>query len=283
MVHMKRVWLVAAVVMVVASGCGAGTGDGDLVDDWATMAEAKPRVWATGCHNTNSYQTGAVRTEAIPCEQDHTIETFHVGQLPENGLPAAGTAAFWRVVDDCEKLATGFLGGQWYDARLDLTVGLPTSLQWEGGGRWFHCTLTEAAESGTAKKRTGSLRGAVKPDAPLYRGCVSMVGSTAAGDWDYLRPIDCTRPHDAEYAGSFKVPDLSYPKDPKGSGLYKQCFDVVARYIGGTRDGMQLGYLAELASQEAWTRGDRYVQCYAWTSKGPLTKSVKGLGNGKPS
>lgn len=284
MVCMKRVWLVAAVVMLAVSGCGTGAGDGDLFDDWAAMAQAKAKVWAEGCHDTSGYQAGVVRTEAIPCDRGHALETFYVGQLPENGLPAANSQAFWTVVDDCERRAATFLGGQWYDARLDLTVGLPTSLQWEGGGRWFHCTLAESSEAGdTFRRRSESLRGAAKAGAPLTLGCVSKVGSTSNDDWDYLRAAECTQPHDAEYAGSFKVPDLTYPKDPKGSGLYKQCFDVVARYIGGTRDGMQLGYMAELASPEKWTRGDRYVQCYAWTSKGPLTKSVKGLGNGKPT
>jgi hypothetical protein len=273
-------WLVAALMVVVMGGCGTSAGDGDLIDDWATIADATALVPVAGCHDMSTLTSYQIRTQAIPCDQPHTVETIHVGQLPDTGLPAASTAGFWKVVDDCERITATFLGGRWYDTRVDLTVMLPSKYQWDAGGRWFRCDLREIADNGDgAKRRTGSLRLAAEP---LRHRCVKMVGSRLDGGWEFLRPIDCAQPHEAEYAGSFPVPSTTYPTDTTLQKLYRLCYDVVALYIGGTRGGMQLGYTAWFVRESVWNTGDRYVRCYARYAEGMLTRSVVGLGNGKP-
>lgn len=274
-------WLVAALVFLAVGGCGAPSGDGDLTDDWAAMAEAKAMVPVVGCHDASTVTSYQIRTQAIPCDQPHTVETIHVGQLPETGLPAAGTAEFWTVVDECEQITTSFLGGKWCDTRVDLDVVLPSTYQWGGGGRWFRCDLREIVETGDGpKRRTGSLRQAAQR---LRHGCVKMVGTRLSGSWEFLRPIDCAQPHEAEYAGSLRVPSHTYPTEKTLNILYRRCYDIVALYIGGTRSGMQLGYTAHFVREDSWNTGDRYVRCYAWYDKGLLTKSVVGLGNGTPA
>ena len=236
-------WLVAALMVVAVGGCGASAGDGDLTDDWAAIADAKALVPVAGCHDVSTLTSYQIRTEAIACDQPHTVETIHVGQLSEGGLPATTTAGFWTVVDECEQLTAAFLGVKWYDTRVDLNVVLPSKYQWDAGGRWFRCDLREIVDTGDGpKRRTGSLRRAAEP---LRHGCVKMVGTRPSGHWEFLRPIDCAQPHEAEYVGSFRVPSTTYPTDKTLNTLYRLCYDVVAL-------------------------------------KGMLTRSVVGLGNGKP-
>ncbi|GAA1040614.1 hypothetical protein GCM10009557_62380 [Virgisporangium ochraceum] len=273
-------WLVAAVITVTVGGCGT-PGDGDLVDDWTAMVDAKAKVPGVGCHDAPVrfiYETNTVTRPPISCDEAHTIETFHVGQVPDalTASPSEGSADYVRLFEACEGLAVEFLGGQWFDARVGLGVTVPSSLQWEGGGRWFRCDLMETVNTSDAvSRRRGTVRNLAKADAAVARRCFTAVGLQSDGRWDYLNPTDCTQPHDAEYAGAFKVPGTQRPTDPKGSGLYKQCYDVIDRYVTGSS---RLGYMASLGSQRVWNRGDHYVRCYAWHDKGEVTGSVKGTG-----
>ena len=273
-------WLVAAVVTVTVAGCGT-PGDGNLVDDWTAMADAKPKVPGVGCYDApvrNVHDTNTVATPPRSCDEAHTIETFHVGEVPGTltAGPTDGSAEYVRLFEECEARSVEFLGAQWADARVGLRVTVPSALQWEGGGRWYRCDLMETADTTDAIiRRRGTLRGLGKPDAAVARRCFTIVGLQSDGRWDYLRTTDCARPHDAEYAGSFKVPGAQWPADPKGTGLYQRCYDVIDGYVGGSN---RLGYVASLGSQQAWNRGDRYLRCYAWHSKGTVTGSVKGTG-----
>jgi hypothetical protein len=290
MVGMARVparWLAAAIVAVALAGCGTDAGDGDLVDDWTAMVAPEPKEPVVGCYDApirNTVDTNTVATPVIACERAHTVETFHVGRFPDAGTaaPTEGTPPYRAAFDECERLASTFLGGQWYDIRVDLVINVPSGSQWDGGGRWYRCDLMETwPSSDVINRRAGTLREAARPEAPLAQRCVSAERLTITG-WEFVRPIGCEQPHDAEYAGAFKVDGTGYPQDPRGAGLYERCRDVVAGYTGGTRDGVRLGYLATLASPRGWSRGDRYARCYAWRDGGKLTGTVKGLGNGTP-
>ncbi len=274
-----RRWLVAAVITVTVAGCGT-PGDGDLVDDWTAMADAKPKVPGVGCYDALLRfvsDTNTVATPLISCDEAHTIETFHVGQVPDSltASPAEGSAEYVRLFEACEGAAVEFLGGQWFDALVGLVVTVPSSLQWEGGGRWYRCDLMETDPSYDAvSRRRSTLRGAGKPDTALTRRCFTAAGLRSDGKWDHLTTTDCAQPHDAEYVGAFKVAGTR-PTDPKGSGLYRRCFDLIDRHVGGSN---RLGYMASLGSQRAWDRGDRYVRCNAWHDTGKVTGSVKGTG-----
>jgi hypothetical protein len=284
MVYMKRGWhrwLIAVVVTVTVSGCGKALGDGDLADDWKAMADAKPWVPDVGCYDAGIRSSNEVNVtrKTIPCDQSHTTEAFHVGQFPESSSrPAAGSAAHWKAFEDCEALAATFLGGQWYTARVAVTVDWPSIAQWEGGGRWFRCDAMEVGyTTEEVTRRTGSLKDTAKPDGALARKCVSVVGLTETG-WDSLTASECTVSHDAEYAGSVKLAGVDYPASAKSDGTHAKCRPVVDTYVANNR----FGYLSQISSREAWARGVRYVHCYAWSSSVKLTKTVKGLGNNPP-
>jgi hypothetical protein len=291
MVGMKRGrgrWLAAAAAVTVLSGCGTTIGDGKVVDDWALMADAKPKIPPTGaCYITsiaNAKNVNAMLNAPVPCTGSHTVETFHVGQFPDSvtAVPAEGSADYWRAFDDCETQAAGFLGGDWYNARLVVAVEAPFSRQWDGGGRWYRCELLEIkGYSDVVISRTGSLRDALKTDGPLAHHCVTVVGKKERG-WDDLAAIDCAQPHDAEFAGTFKVPGVEYPNDEQRDSIFDGCWDVVARYLGGSQNRIQVGWLAWGLGEIDWKLGDHRVRCYAWRSDRKMTGSVKGIGNASP-
>ena len=282
---------VLAVVLVAGGGCAATTGDGDVVDDWSAMPSASVRVPPTGACYLTSGRARDVRTplfyQPVVCSDVHGAETFHVGQFPDTVavVPASGSGDFWTAFDECEKQSQTFLGGDWFNARLYLTVFVPTKDQWDAGARWYTCQFTETTHvaSSDVAQRAGSLRGAMTGAAAIAHRCTDVVGLTEKS-WDEMINIDCAQPHDAEYAGSFKVPGTALPagSDQRRSA-FNTCKVVIAGYLGGTVDGIRAGYIAAGLDQEDWQRGDRYVRCFAWSDTRKTTGSMKGIGNRSPA
>jgi hypothetical protein len=285
---MKWVSRAVAVVMLAAttSGCAVRVGDSNLVDDWTPLVDATPYVPPSGvCYSEFTLRASQIRSPVnlVPCDQRHAVETFHVGRFPDTVavLPAVRTADYWYAFDECEKQAKEFLGDDWFNGRLYLGVGVPQLNQWEGGGRWFRCHLAEVfTVRDDTVARTSSLRDALRGTAPLAQRCVDVVDLTDTG-WSDLTVVDCAAPHDAEYAGAFKVPGTQAPTDEQTDRVFEGCRNVVARYLGGTVNGIRVGFLAWGTDGERWKYGDRWVRCYAWNDR-KMKGSVKGIGNKAP-
>jgi hypothetical protein len=128
-------------------------------------------------------------------------------------------------------------------------------------------------------KRDVTLAGALQGPAPLAQRCGDIVG-LQPDRWDDLTPVDCAAPHDLEYVGALRVPGIN-PPAAKIDSIADDCWDVVAKYTGGTRRGLQVGYLAWGLDAQDWQRGDRWLRCYAWRSR-KMVGSVKGIGNRAP-
>jgi hypothetical protein len=282
--------ILALALIATLGGCATTTaGDGDLVDDWAALPSAAPKVPASGvCYSASDVyasRIGGLYTDPIACTTSHAVEAFHVGDLPADVTlpPQPGKPEFWRTFEECERRAKDFLGDEWYNGRLYLRVTVPLTRQWEGGARWYRCELieTKTMYSDTVAKRESSLASGLRDAAPVAQRCADIVGEKAAKDWDDLTPVDCAQPHDTEYVGSFRVPGTTMPADDRWESIFEGCWDVVARFTGGTRSGVRLGYLSWTVSEDGWNRGDRWVRCYAWGEK-KMVGSVKGIGNAAP-
>ncbi|WP_203933765.1 septum formation family protein [Virgisporangium ochraceum] len=279
----------AVLVLFGGSACAGTPGDGNLSDDWATMADPRVRVPEVGrCYNgadvaQNSYPPNWYRP--VPCEGTHTAETFHVDELPAevSERPALGHRHYWAAFDTCETQSKAFLGGDWHAARLYLSVFVPTPPQWDVGARWFACQVVETKTvlPGLVVQRSGSLRNALTGPAAVAHRCTDVIGLTE-DDWEDLTPVDCAQPHDVEFAGSFKVPGTTAPAADKREGTFDRCWDVVAGYLGGTVDGMRMGYIPWGLDPKDWSNGDRWVRCFAWSSEKKTRGSVKGLGDRTP-
>jgi hypothetical protein len=284
-----RVSIVVALIATLG-GCAASAGDRDIVDDWGALPSAAPKIPPSGACYASSFtdagQIEAAASDPIPCTQSHAIETFHVGQFPAEltAVPALGKPEYVSAFEECSTKSKEFLGNDWYSGRLYLEVAVPQTRQWEGGGRWFRCDLIEVQNLYTQGivKRDSSLAGALRGDAGIAQRCGNMVGRTANNGWDDLTPVDCAQPHDAEYAGSFKAESATEPTKEQWNTIYDGCWNVVAAYLGGSRDKIQVGYLAWSTAQEDWQKGDHWVRCYAWGDDRKMVGSVKGIGNATP-
>jgi len=279
----------AVLVLFGGTACAASVGDGDLADDWATMADATVRVpEVSKCYNGAANGRDAYTPtwfRPVACTEPHTAETFHVGQLPAEvgAQPTFGDRDYWAAFDVCETQSRTFLGGDWHTARLYLTVFVPSTPQWQAGARWFACQLieTENVVLTTAVRRTASLQNVLTGAAAPAHRCTDVRGLTERS-WLDMEPVDCAQPHDAEYAGAFKVPGLTAPTGRNRETTFDGCWNVVARYLGGTVDGMRLGYIPWGLNDADWKRGDRWVRCFAWSSEKKMRGSVKGLGDRTP-
>ena len=280
--------LVAAAVAL--GGCAATVGDGNVIDDWAVMASAAPKVPPTGvCYASSAASASRVDvmlSTPLPCTGSHVVETFHVGQFPPEVLavPLAGRPDYTKGVEECETKAKTFLGDEWFNGRLVLTMSVPLTRQWEGGGRWFRCELieTQTMFGDAVVQRTGSLAGALSGAATLAQRCAMLVDDDKSDDtWDDLSPVDCATPHDAEFVGAFKVPGVEQPTAEQYDDIYDGCWNVLTAYLRGTRGRIRVGYLAWGAASLAWKGGDHWVRCYAWSEK-KMIGSVKGIGNAEP-
>jgi hypothetical protein len=272
-------------VLMAAGGCGAPAGDGDIADDWAGMASASPRVPpASACYTAGPRAWDAQRSQyhsPTACTASHGAETFHSGQLPASvtAYPAENSPAYLQAHADCDKRAREFLGGDWFAARLYLSTFVPSPTQWDGGARWYVCQLLEVKGDfpTTVVPRTASLRNAF---AAVAHGCVDVPG-LATGGWYELTPIDCAQPHEAEYAGSFLVTGVEYPRDQERE-VYKECRNVVAQFVGAPVSQIRVGYVPWGLQLVNWRHGHRYARCFAWSDRGKTVGTMKGLGNRAP-
>jgi hypothetical protein len=283
-----------AVAMTGMLGAAVGgcttNGRGNRTDDRAVTASAAPSVPPSGVCYASSVTDDARRIDTTltppePCTRPHAMETFHVGQFPADvtGLPKPGDAQYRAPFEDCERKATDFLGGNWYDGRLYLTVTLPSSEQWDDGGRWYRCELVETKTLNGlhVAQRETSLSGALREAAPLAQRCAVL--DTLSGGGYGQNPADCAQAHDTEYAGSFMAADAPFPTEQQRGALFDNCRDTVAGFTGGTSHGIKVDYLAWLANYADWTRGNRWVRCYAWAGKNKkMAGTVKGIGNAAP-
>ncbi|WP_320067795.1 septum formation family protein [Micromonospora sp. RTGN7] len=278
--------LVAAVMLV---GCGGSAGlDGDLTDDWAALAPARPFTPAAGvCQVADFAEVVTLAAYApVDCTVGHRLETVYVGPFPADrpAPPASASAELRGAFADCDAKATGYVGDDWRAGRLRLAVALPSKLGWASGARWYRCDLTEVstAEAGAVPvTRTGSLRDALKGPSALRLGCQRTRAATTRGA-QVLTPVACAVRHDAEFVGVWKAPDRPYPiRDADWAPFFVGCRSALARYVGVPDDASLLyrsGVVIRPPGAGRWRVGDRGVRCYLWLSDRKVTASLKGAG-----
>ena len=282
---------VLMVAALLLAGCSrpAGT-DGDLMDDWPALAAPKPNVPAShACYYntaTTDFMTANKLTSAVDCQVMHNLETFFVGTFAgadgaRSTPPPAGGAERRRAFTECTEQAKTFLGGEWHTARLALTMVVPLATQWDGGGRWFRCDISEVYTSAAgAPTRTATLQSALATSGPLALGCYTV---TEKGNDATFEDIACTQPHGAEFAGVYEAPDGAYPDDAAREKLRENgCQGVVAAFAGVPNDNNFLyrtGYYFDDVSKTYWELGDRHFGCYIAPKK-PIDHSLKGVGPG---
>jgi len=285
--------LVACVLLL--AGCGAPAGDGKLLDDWAPLAPAKAVMPPIGaCYSAKTpqaYDITAIALPRVPCEQPHTVETYHVADYPaetaaRSSPPAPGAPEARAAFAGCETAARGYLGDDWYLGRLYLVVTMATAPQWESGTRQFRCDLVEVAgPGGTVVQRTGSLRDALRGDRPIASRCYNEVASSGVAG-DELSRVDCASPHDLEFTGVVEGTGDTAPIDDRAlrSVAEPGCRAVLAKHLGVSgQSRLKLGWSWWGVRDADWRRGDRKIFCYAREPDDrKLVGSVRGIGEAQP-
>lgn len=290
----RRSTIVALVgIVALAGGCARPGGvDGDLLDDWPTMAAPAPYVPEPGrCYVNEFAPTSSLSTDRpVDCAKPHRLETVHVGTFTGAAAdlqkpPRAGSGEITTAYADCDAKAREYVGDEWRNGRLRLGVALPTASAWTGGARWYRCDVEElswAKGEPVPTNRTGSVKGALATaDSPLRLGCFD-VKLARTGKVDTMHPVDCGKPHNSEFVGVWDARKHGYPeKDRDWLPFYDGCLKRVAAYVGVPEDRnlrARTGVVTVPARSDDWQSGDRQVRCYLWVDGGRFTRSLKGVG-----
>lgn len=280
---------VALLTAALLVGCADSAElDGDLVDDWPALATPGPFQPPAGvCQVADFTDTVAAADFApVDCAVPHRVETAHVGTFPSTVTtrPAVDSAPMRAAFADCDTRSSAYLGDDWQAGRLRLGVALPSARGWASGARWYRCDLTEldtVERGGRAVLRTGSLRDALKGSSALRLGCQDARTGPELGV-QTVTPVDCGKPHNAEFVGAWRSPEVPYPTKPADwAPVYTGCRSVLARYANLPVDDdlrFRTDVVVRPPGAARWQAGDRGVRCYLWLSDRTVTRSLKGAG-----
>jgi hypothetical protein len=290
-VRVRRWWaaLVCAVALAVTSACGSlpyGI-DGNLSDEWAPPPAPQPFKPAdSGCFDTIKPNVALVDYAPFDCATRHVAESFFVGELTgtaagndanKTGAGASAAAA------ECSRRAVPFLGAEHRTGQLRVQPVLPGTAGWQSGARWFRCDAIQVdLDTDEVVSRTGSLRDALKGAAPLALRCFQPV--VRGANVGQMKPVDCAKGHDAEFAGLWTAPDMKFEDLGGDSRMAKGCRSTIADWAKVPDNGdvqYRYGYLAFAPTRAEWDYGIRSVQCFLWIEGRKMTGSYRNAGTGK--
>jgi hypothetical protein len=226
--------------------------------------------------------TDLIQYPAVKCSDQHYGEVVFLGRFPDAGKPpTAGSSATKNAYEICQAPTTKFLGGDWHDGLLELSILEPDALGWTGGARWFACVISGSTSVDNALPSyydTGSLKGALHGSGPVRLRCVDWhFSADALTDWSVA---PCSSRHGGEFAGTFSLSGSTYPGDRIAQDA---CEVVVGHYVGfsdGINRNRAVGSVIVRNLSSDWKLGDHTMRCYAvaYTHDHKFVGSVKGIG-----
>ena len=137
---------------------------------------------------------------------------------------------------ECSRRAVPFFGAEHRTGQLRVQPVLPSSAGWQAGARWFRCDAIQVdLNTDQVVSRTGSLRGALKGTAPLALRCFQPV--VGGGNIRDMRPVDCAKSHDAEFAGLWTAPETKLEDLRDSNRMANGCRSVIADWAKVPDDG----------------------------------------------
>jgi hypothetical protein len=286
--------VLGAAAALLLAGCGGPPPgvDGNLTNNWPAMPEAKLPVPADhACYDVEDPSPGTAKLPLpVDCAARHSVETARVGMFAGADAaadvpPPDGGPAQQRAYADCTKAANDWIGGDWRTGRVGLDLIVPTSAQWDAGGRWYRCDLVEFKDldSYNVVSRTGSMKGSLAGTPPLALGCFKV--TTKAQDIDAMAGSDCATAHNSEFAGVWEAPSGAYPTDAnqREKAQLDGCRTVIASFTGVPNDDKlryRVGQITYGFGKQAWDLGNRGARCYIWMENKSFATSLKGVGVG---
>lgn len=281
MKSLRHVFLGCALTAALLGGCSAETPNANQPSASAAASPSPPAKYVSkvgNCLNTSG-ATNDVDYDRSPmrkCEEQFSALVVGTGTFgPQGASIDAMNAAYL----ECDTMVRTFLKEDWRNGRLKIKIERPASATEPSGERWWECTLQE--EGSGSLFNTGTSFAAGIPAGMRY-GCQQAVGT---GRDVRLAAVECSMPHEAEYAGSVVMPvGTPYPKTDElweRSGIVAACEKVVGVYVGVSPNNVGL-YGMPISSEGAWP-ARRDVRCYAYFGTKTMTTSAKGTkGKGVP-
>lgn len=207
-------------------------------------------------------------TQTVDCADDHTAQTFAVGDLPTQFADADhddSRLGAWAY-DTCSAAFAAFLGAD--ESLMMRTVVSwawfrPSVKAWDQGARWYRCDVVGGGEQ---SKRYVDLPASAKG---LLRGRTSdrwMVCASGPSVSGGVK-IPCTRAHDWRAVTTIKLGEAgdAYPGDRLTEVKTRDfCSDSVGAWLGYPAD-FDFGYTWFHAAE--WAAGNRRSVCWAKTAQ----------------
>lgn len=257
------VGLAAALVLV---GC---TSEPTATQERAQVDVTAPELGACRVLGPEDVALASNATETVDCAEQHTAETYAVGDLPPELAdaayddPAIGAWAF----TECSGSFKEFLGA---DESLAMRTVVswaffrPSETAWDQGARWYRCDVVGGGEqSKDYLELPPTARGllAVRPEKrDQWMVCVAGRSVNTAPK------IPCSREHDWRAVGTIKVgePGATYPGDRVVEVTTRDfCSDYVGAWLGYP-DTYDYGFT--WFRQVEWDAGNRRSICWAKTA-----------------
>lgn len=177
-------------------------------------------------------------TPTVACDQEHTAETYLVGELDRETYPVLGEREAIAAEACPPGVVRGYLGAHQRQALYGVwTVPwLPSEQQWAEGERWVRCDLVTVLDESAAFDplvHTASLRGAAgdAARADALTRCYAAVGEVAdpvLSAPDETLDVRCDQPHGYRDVNHW----LRQETAPGAGTAIRDCAESVQEWIG---------------------------------------------------
>jgi hypothetical protein len=169
----------------------------------------------------------AERDTAVPCAEEHMLETIASGEL-SGASPPAELSTLQPLFEECDAAAEEYIGEPWRQTYAWLMLSVPGGPAWRDGDRWYRCdlALSPGADHSTLARVTGSLRDQIEPIT-----CLDWLGEDSM--FPPVSAAECEAPHRGELAGAVLLPELDWSDEAAvADEFYRRCSPIVQRFLG---------------------------------------------------
>lgn len=177
-------------------------------------------------------------TATVACDQEHTAETYLVGELDRDAYPVLGEREALAAEACPPRVVRGYLEAHERQALYGVWTmpWLPSEQQWAEGERWVRCdlvTVLDEAEAFDPLVHTASLRGAAADAAraDALTRCYAAAGEVAdpvLSAPEETIDVRCDEPHDFRDVNHW----LRQETEPSGGTAIRDCAGSVQEWIG---------------------------------------------------
>lgn len=256
-----RFAILALAACAVLTSCGDRTATSDA-------AEKPPVLGACRVLTPKDVAEPDNATEVVECSEEHTAETYAVGDLPDEYEDAdyddqeVGAWAYRT----CTKEFKEFLGAD--DSLVMRTVVSwawfrPTEDAWDDGARWYRCDVVGGGEQSKGYIELPTSTKGLLLGRPKDTWMVCADGATVSGSVK----VPCTEPHNWRAVTTISLGDATdeYPGDRLAEVTTRDfCSKSVGAWLNYPVD-YDFGYT--WFHEAEWDAGNRRSVCWAKTAE----------------